>query len=375
MSVFNILVMGGYGSFGKWISMALAEDPLINVVIAGRDGDKAEKLASSIGNKIKPCSIKGLALNAMSPSLALVLKKENIHTVIHTSGPFQTQSYHVANACINAGCHYIDLADSREFVLSTAQLHDNAVQSNVTIISGASTVPGLSSAVIQQYFPEFNQLESIEYSIVPGNKAPKGYATIKSILSYTGHPFLRWENNTWKIAYGWQDLKIHDYGNDLGKKWVASCNIPDLELFPKIYKGVKHVKFYAGLELNILHFSLWLMSWISRAKLVENWAKYAGPITAMSGWFEKFGSNIGGMLIKLNGTDIHNNKKSITWRLIAKDGHGPKIPTIAAVIIAKKLARKEINSPGAYVCAEMITLHEFSQEIEDLGLSLTQEVF
>lgn len=36
--------------------------------------------------------------------------------VIHTSGPFQEQGYDVAQACIQQGIHYIDLADGRSFV-------------------------------------------------------------------------------------------------------------------------------------------------------------------------------------------------------------------------------------------------------------------
>lgn len=38
--------------------------------------------------------------------------------VIHTTGPFQTQDHRVAQACIAQGCHYLDLADAREFVIN-----------------------------------------------------------------------------------------------------------------------------------------------------------------------------------------------------------------------------------------------------------------
>ena len=41
----RILVIGGYGNFGSFISRRLAREPDVTLIIAGRSGDKAKALA------------------------------------------------------------------------------------------------------------------------------------------------------------------------------------------------------------------------------------------------------------------------------------------------------------------------------------------
>ena len=74
-------------------------------------------------------------------------------------------------------------------------------------------------------------------------------------------------------------------------------------------------------------------------------------------------------MIKLTGIDINGDKKTIHWRLIAKNGHGPRVPTIASIILAKKLARQELSFQGATPCIEMISLDDFTKEVEDLNIT------
>jgi len=50
---------------------------------------------------------------------------------VNTVGPFQDKSYGVAEACIRAGCNYVDLADSRQFVVGIKELNDKAKKANV----------------------------------------------------------------------------------------------------------------------------------------------------------------------------------------------------------------------------------------------------
>lgn len=78
-------------------------------------------------------------------------------------------------------------------------LHPAAVARGVTIISGASSVPGLSSAVIERYLPQFQELRSIEMGISSGARAP-GLATVKGIFGYCGMPFLRYQAGAWVSA-------------------------------------------------------------------------------------------------------------------------------------------------------------------------------
>lgn len=70
------------------------------------------------------------------------------NVVINTCGPFQTANYNIVQNCIESQVNYIDLADGRDFVSGMNRFNNEAFKKNITVITGASSVPGLSSAVI-----------------------------------------------------------------------------------------------------------------------------------------------------------------------------------------------------------------------------------
>jgi len=59
----------------------------------------------------------------------------------------------------------------------------------VLVVSGASSVPCLTSALVDHYQHEFSSLESLDYGITTAQKTNRGLATTAAILSYTGKPF------------------------------------------------------------------------------------------------------------------------------------------------------------------------------------------
>jgi saccharopine dehydrogenase-like NADP-dependent oxidoreductase len=190
----RILIIGGYGNFGSFITRKLAVEENIQVLIAGRSLEKAQALADEVGGEAVQLDINtGLsdALTTIKPDI-----------VIHTSGPFQAQGYEVAKACIAAGAHYIDLADGREFAEHITTLNADAKERDTLVISGASSVPCLTSALVDHYRNEFQTLENLDYGITTAQKTARGLATTAAILTYTGKPFPTLINGKRTDIYG-----------------------------------------------------------------------------------------------------------------------------------------------------------------------------
>lgn len=159
----SILVLGGYGFFGARICRVLATNRSIRLLVGGRDAGKASALAQQLG--LAPDQ--AIAIDATVEDLAQQLAQHRVDTVIHTAGPFQGQDYRVAQAAIAAGANYIDLADGREFVAGITQLDAQARERAVLVTSGASSLPALSSAVVDRYLGRFRQLTSIRMASLP----------------------------------------------------------------------------------------------------------------------------------------------------------------------------------------------------------------
>ncbi len=368
----SVLVLGGYGNFGQKLSILLAQEPNLHVIVAGRNKQKAQALVDKIVKSNPSASISALALDWLDESFSTALKEANPQILIHTAGPFQGQDYKVANTCIALNIHYLDLSDGREFVTHIVELDERAKANNVAIISGASSVPGISSVVIEHYAKKFGIMREIDFGIAPANKIERGDALIQAILGYTGKPFLRLEKGKWVTVFGWQNVHRHYYGDNLGLRWHANCDIPDLVLLPKKYPMLSTVEFYAGLEVPLLHFGLWGMSWLTRAKVIKNWTYFYKSIAAMSRWFSRSGTDAGGMYIRLAGSSKRYQPLEINWILVAEKGHGPYMPIIPCLILVKKLLQGSV-APGARPCFEMFSLEEFEDVITQWSIYTTVE--
>ena len=356
----KILVLGGYGTFGSRISRALIAKGL-EVLIAGRNLAKAEALAAALGPGAS-------ALQVQVPGgVAALLEAHQPKVLINTVGPFQGQDYAVAQAAIDAGVPYIDLADGRAFVRGFTALDADAKAAGVPAITGASTVPALSDAVLAEYAGEFTALESLTYGIAPGQGADRGLATTQGILSYVGKPLDAFPSPN-DPMYGWQSLYRQAYPG-LGKRWMATCEIPDLDLLPTRY-GLKSIQFSAGLEVGLMHLSLWGLSWLVRWGLPLNLPKLARPMLWAASWFDRWGSPHGGMHMILRGTDAEGQGRERRWFIVARDGHGPHIPTVPAIILASRIARGEEMPAGAYPCLGLISLTDYLKELGDLNIEV-----
>lgn len=353
----EVLILGGYGNFGKRIAAGLARHG-VAMILAGRDAAKADALAASLPRA------RGLAID-IHHDLVGVLRREKPIAVIHTCGPFQGADYSVARACIAAGIAYIDLADGRDFVSEFVGLDAEAKAAGVALITGASTVPGLSSAVIEHYLPQFSRIDSVDFGITPGQKTERGMATVQAILSYVGKPLRPWPGNV--DAYGWQDMRVHTYPV-FGRRWLANCEIPDLDLLGPAY-GLSAIRFGAGVELGFMQWGLWLMSWLVRWGWLSDLTPFAAPLLKISRWFDWLGSDTGGMHMILRGVGHDGQSLTRTWHVVAEKGDGPNIPCVPAIVLARRLAAGEVLTPGARACVGLVSLEDYLRELKPFAVS------
>lgn len=358
--ILRVLLIGGYGNFGSFIARRLAQEPDIKVIIAGRSQEKAKTLAESLKAE--------WAILDIEKNLDESLKAIKPDIVIHTSGPFQGQGYDVVESCIRNKCHYIDLADGREFVANISKLDNAAKEAGVLVISGASSVPALTSTIIDRYKPEFKTLDTAHYGIATAQKTNRGLATTKAVLSYAGKPFRTMINGRMKTVYGWQSLHWRKF-EGLGWRTLGNCDVPDLELFPLRYPELKTIRFYAGLELPVIHLPLWLLTWLVRIGLIPNLQIAAPFLLKLSRPFDLFGTDTSGFYMEMSGTDETDKAKKIIFNLVARSGDGPYIPCMPAILTALMITRNQITERGASPCIGFLTLDALLDLLKPLKIT------
>ncbi len=363
--VARVLIIGGYGNFGSYIARSLAGDADIRLLIGGRSAAKASAFATSLGAFH---AAEGHAID-IDGDLAAALARIAPDIVVHTTGPFQTQDHRVARACIAFGSHYLDLADARDFVATIDTLDTEARAKNVLVVSGASSVPCLTAAVIDANLPAFSRLEEVDYGISTAQHTNRGLATTAAVLGYVGKPMTMLRDGMMKVVYGWEDTHAERYP-ELGWRLFGNCDIPDLTIFPKRYPTLRYMRFAAGLELSLLHIGTRLLGALVRLGFIRSLDNYAEKLFRLAFLFDRLGSGRSGFHMILTGTGRDGNPLKYRFVIVARSGHGPYIPCIPAILLARWLASGKALQRGAMPCVDLINLDTYLGGLKGLDISV-----
>jgi hypothetical protein len=158
----------------------------------------------------------------------------------------------------------------------------------------------------------------------------------------------------------------------VGVRWLASCDVPDLALFPQRYPDVRSFVFRAGVGFGFTTLAVWLLSWCIRAKLLRDLARYSGFLHRTAQRIAPFGSKWSAMRVVLKGEDESKRPQQLTWILVAGNDHGPHIPTFPAIALTRKLIRGEIAARGAMPCMGLLSVEEILAPGQDLDIQVTE---
>lgn len=130
------------------------------------------------------------------------------------------------------------------------------------------------------------------------------------------------------------------------------------------------MRFCAGHEVALLHWGTWLLSWGVRWELLPRLDRWANALLKASFLFDALGSGRSGfhMVIRGQGSDGRQVERK-HW-IIARQGHGPNIPCMPAILIARRLARGEAIGSGARPCLDLVTLDEYTAALDGLDIAV-----
>ncbi len=358
----RVLIIGATGVFGSRLVDRLAREPGIALVLAARG---RAKLAAVAARHAPNAQLRPLNRDAIAAA-----DLHDVDVVVDVSGPFQTSGDAAIMAAIAARIPYIDLADARAFVAGIDRYGAAAKSAGVAIVTGASSVPALSHAVIDRLTHGWQRIDTISVGIFPGNRAPRGLAVVESILSYAGKPVRVFREGRWQNVPGW-GLTHRIRAGKAGLRWASVCDTPDQDLLVSRYHPTQAAEFFAGVELSVMHLGLLLLSLPVRAGLIGSLHPAARLLHRLAIWLRPFGSDRGAMTVEVAGVDGTGREVACRWALDAVGASGPYIPILPVVALLRRLAGGERLAPGAYACTGILQLEEFDADMDDLGINRT----
>jgi hypothetical protein len=356
----KVLILGGYGTFGGRLARLLADEARLTLVIAGRSLAQAEAFCAAHAPKatLIPMAFDrdgnaAAQLDAIDPDL-----------VVDASGPFQVYGdpYRVVRACLAREIDYLDLADGSDFVKGIAQFDGEARIRDVFALTGASSFPLLTAAVVRRLAKGMSRIDGVSAGIAPSPYAGLGLNVVRSIASYSGKPFPLMRDGHVDIGYGLTESRrvtIAPPGRiPLGERRFSLVDAPDLKVLPALWPSLRDVWMGAGTVPEIMHRVLNVAAWAVQMRVLPSLLPF-GKLMHWASNRLRWGEHRGGMYVEVKGHAGAEKPVERTWHMIAEGDDGPFIPAMACEAIIRRLLEGKRPLPGARPATGDIELEDY----------------
>ncbi len=367
----TVLILGGYGTFGGRLARRLAGTPRLSLIVAGRSATKAAAFVASLSDQ---AGIRTTALDRTG-DLASALGSLRPDILVDATGPFQTggkDRYRVVEACLAIGIHYLDLADALEFVLGIRDFDSIAHARSLIVLSGLSTLPALSGAIVGALAEPFGRVEHIAIGLAPSPFADIGLSAIRAVTTYAGRPIALLCQGKPAHAHGLTDARrmtIAPPGRlPLHSRVFSLVEVPDLRLMPERTPGLTSIWTGAGTAPPLLHRGMIGMAWLVRLGLFRSLAPFATLFWTVTRTL-RWGEDRGGLLVSVAGRLADGTDAERSFHLVAEGGDGPLIPCLAAESVIRGALAGRWPAPGARPAVDTVALTDILPLLQSLQVS------
>jgi short subunit dehydrogenase-like uncharacterized protein len=343
-------VFGGYGTFGALVARELARLG-VAVTVAGRDGARAEAFARTLGP-----AHRGLAADVNSrESCRAALRGHAV--AVSCAGPFSAFGPALLEACLDAGCHYADLADDRRYTALVRGHDDRFRRAGLTAVHGCSSLPGISGALALTAAAGAAAVpRRARVTLFVGNANAKGGGAIRSVVGLLGRPIPAPQG----MVRGFRDREVVPLPQPFGPRAVFNFEAPEYDLFPELL-GVQSVSVKIGLELTAGTYGLALL-----AALGSHYGRRTAALLEwLGGWVGGVGSSGGAVMTELFFADGSTRRAALVAR---RDGQ--RMAALPCAVAAHALASGPAKAAGVLAPYEFLGASALLERLAGEGFEL-----
>jgi hypothetical protein len=220
----------------------------------------------------------------------------DVDAVINSVGPFEYDPSPLVSSCLNAGCHYVDIAETAGFLLDAERtsLERHSGVRRASVLSGCSTIPGLVQVLAQKWVNR-EDVRGVRVLLSMGSANPTTPTLLFSLLHPLGSRapdgsryFDRLVSKSPVLA------STRLYG-----RFPSSFDTTGLRLGERVLPAT----LFAGLDRDMLDRVLWVAAKIIptlSSRLLMRLCRLANPGMSL---LRRFGTPVGVLAIEAHGED------------------------------------------------------------------------
>jgi saccharopine dehydrogenase-like NADP-dependent oxidoreductase len=214
----DILIVGGYGAVGRTIANRLAEKFPGQVIVAGRNFEKAEALAQNSGGKIQPLQ---LDLNTAHENPDIL---DGVAAVVMC---LDVPDMRFVRQALQRGIHYVDITADDEILQQIEALVGVAREGGSTVVLSVGLAPGLTNLLARYVQTQFDHVHQLDIYVLLGLGDAHGSAATRWTVQNLNADYVIRENGLPRQTGSFAEHKAVDFPDDPGKRKVYRFNLAD----------------------------------------------------------------------------------------------------------------------------------------------------
>lgn len=244
----SILILGGYGNAGLAIARLLVSQKSVGIILAGRNGERAQFAAEQLNAEFKTDCVSGMQVNAASKESLLHAFKQ-IQMVVVASSTIEFTSI-VAQAALEAGIDYFDVQISTTSKRQALEaLHEQILSTGCCFITDGGYRPGIPAAMVRYAATQIPGLESAQVaSFFQVNWKEREFSAstaaefVDALKSFNQ---LVLKGGKWQTGKMGEMLDI-DFGEPFGHKYCLPMFLEEFRPLPEFIPSLKETGFYSA---------------------------------------------------------------------------------------------------------------------------------
>jgi saccharopine dehydrogenase (NAD+, L-lysine forming) len=354
----KILIIGGYGNVGRIIATELCRQFPGQVIVAGRNYQKAKEFSLELGQQIIPMVLDISHISANDELLddvgivIMCLDQENIEFV---------------QQCIQRGIHYIDLSASYHILFKIEELNKDAQKAGATAVLSVGLAPGLTNLLTKHCQSKVPDMTYADIYILLGMGDIHGDAALQWTLENLSGEFTIHDNGGTKRVKSFEDGKQTVFPGRLGKRTAYRFNFSDQHVLPQTL-GLKSVSTWMCFDSALMTYLFALPKKMGLSRILAIKSVESFLISLLKRL--RFGS--AEFVIKVEGGNSRE-KRALYACSLSGEVEG-RITGLVAAKVAEKLVLASFPS-GVFHVEQLFTPLEFLESLGHIGLKFEEKEY
>ncbi|MBU0560345.1 MAG: saccharopine dehydrogenase NADP-binding domain-containing protein [Bacteroidetes bacterium] len=363
----TILVLGGYGGTGKVFCSAILKETNSNVIVAGRNQQKAKEWAEKLEMEFSPDRISYRCVDASNrKSLCDAFLDIDFVLVAATTTQYAKL---IAEAALEAQIDYLDIYFQQNVYSILDKLKHSIKESGQCFITQAGFHPGLPAAFIRKGSAYFDTYDSAIVAFVMNARIEKPESVYELVDALSDYKADIYKNGEWKCGTYKDAVKI-DFGYRFGVKSCVPVDMIEIRSIPELYH-IKEVGVYvAGFNwfVDYVIFPLIMLSQIIRkGSLRHFWAK-------MLIWgINNFSRSEEGIVFILHAKGSKDGKRQ-EISFLAEHNSAYDFTVIPVIAFLKQYIEGSLRKPGLWMMGHIVNPDRMFTDMEKMGVKIQTQI-